>query len=40
MLPISDTELEYIKVNGSETFEDILDEHEVDFWDLNRSSIV
>lgn len=40
VLPISDTELEYIKVNGSETFEDILDEHEVDFLDLNRPSIV
>ncbi|SDG75040.1 Suppressor of fused protein (SUFU) [Selenomonas sp. WCT3] len=40
VLPISDAELEYIKRNGSEAFEDLLDKKEVDFLNLNRPSIV
>ena len=40
VIPISDAELEYIKRNGSEAFEDLLDKKEVDFLNLNRPSIV
>lgn len=40
MLPISDSELEYITEKGCEAFEDILEESEVDILDLNRPSVV
>lgn len=37
---VSKKEAEYIKVHGSEQFEDILEEKEVDVINLNRSSVL
>ena len=38
--PITDAEEEYLSKYGVEKFEDLLEKHEVNVFDLNRSSIV
>ena len=40
ILPISDSELNFIIENGCESFEEILEESKVDILDLNRPSVV
>jgi antitoxin YqcF len=39
-IPITNQEYDYIKVNGDEKFEDLLELKEVDIFDLNRQSAV
>lgn len=40
MLPISDSELDFITANGCEAFEDALEKSEVDILDLNRPAVI
>jgi len=39
-IPITDSEYSYLKENGDEALEDILEKHNVDIFDLSRDSII
>lgn len=39
-VPISDKELEYLDENGAEAFEELLEKHEIDIFDIYRKSIL
>lgn len=39
-MPISDNEFDFLKTNGSDALEDLLEKNSVDVFDINRKSIV
>lgn len=39
-MPISNNEFEFLKANGSDALEDLLEENSVDIFDINRKSIL
>lgn len=39
-LPISEKELEYLRNNGSDQLEQLFEEQQIDFYDLNRPDVV
>jgi hypothetical protein len=39
-IPISDKELQYKQENGDDALESLLQEHEIDFYDINRKSVI
>ena len=39
-LPITDAEYRYCKKHGDDKFEELLERHDVDIFDINRSSVV
>lgn len=39
-LPISEKEFEYLRNNGSEALEQLFEEQQIDFYDLNRPDIL
>jgi len=39
-IPISDKELQYKQENGDDALESLLQEHEIDFYDINRKSVL
>jgi hypothetical protein len=39
-IPISDEELQYKLKNGDDVLETLLQEHEIDFYNMNRKSIL
>lgn len=40
MIPISDEEMAYAEENGALALEDLFEQKGIDFWDLNRSSVL
>jgi len=40
LIPITDKEVAFIKAKGWGTFEDLLEDRQPDFWDLNRPSLI
>lgn len=40
LIPLYNEEIEYVKSNGWENFETILENKEPDFWDINRSLVI
>ncbi len=39
-IPITDSESSYLKENGEDAFEDLLEENDIDIFDLSRDSII
>lgn len=39
-MPISNNEFEFLKINGSDALEDLLEKNSVDIFDINRKSIL
>ena len=40
VIPISDAEFDYLRYNGDEAFEELLEQSEVDFSDIYRNSVI
>ena len=39
-IPITDNEYKYLEVNGDDALEDLFEKHQIDIFNLSRSSIV